>query len=263
MLPVVHLPFIGTSLTTYSIAITIYLLVALPLTVTLARSQGVSGSAIVTLFLLAVPSGVIGSRTLDAFEYWGAYQSVADLLGRRGSSIYGGLMAGFSVAYCYARARNLPPLSLLDAGAPAVALGEAATRVGCFLNGCCYGTLWHGPFAVTFPPGSYAFEDQLARGLIASSAPRSLPVHPVQLYSVVVMLVASAVLTRQYLRPHREGTIFFALLIAYGLLRLTMAPLRMEALNSMKIFSLIFIAVGIFGLRRRREMVLTFERRVA
>jgi len=233
----------------------VYLVVALALTVALNVRQGITPRITVTLFALAVPAGSIGSRLLDVLEYWGRYQSVGDVVGRHGSSIYGGLLAGFAVAWAYAATQGVPPLRLLDAGGPVVALGEAMTRIGCFLNGCCYGVPWSGRLAVTFPQESFAFRDQVARGLLASSAPRSLPVHPVhpvQLYSTVVMLGVSLYLLRRFTRRRYDGEVFFAFLVAYGVLRLLVAPLRMEALASMKVFNLVFIVCGGLGLTLAR-----------
>ena len=62
-------------------------------------------------------------------------------------------------------------------------------------------------------------------------------------------------LLRMFLRPHRDGVVFYAFLVFYGALRLGMAPLRQEALASMVVFSVGFIAVGTLGLLLgRREL---------
>ncbi len=252
MLP--EVPLLGYQISTYGIVTGIYLLLALPLTIRLNKRQGLSGTDTLTIFALAVPAAALGARLLDVVEYWGRYRSMGDLLGRRGSSIYGGLLAGSAVAWFYAESRGFSPLKLLDAGAPAMALGEAMTRIGCFLNGCCYGVPSNGPLAVVFPRQSFAFRDQVARGLVSPSSVHSLPVHPVQLYSTAVMLLVFLWLLRSWQRPHVEGETFCRFLIAYGGLRLFVAPLRMEALASMKIFSALFIVVGGFGLLSRRRL---------
>ena len=95
---------------------------------------------------------------------------------------------------------------------------------------------------------SFAYHDQIARGLLAPGALHSLPVVPVQLVSAGLALIAFLVLLRMLLRPHRDGAVFYTFVVFYGALRLGMAPLRQEALASMKVFSLGFIAVGILGL---------------
>jgi phosphatidylglycerol:prolipoprotein diacylglycerol transferase len=134
-----------------------------------------------------------------------------------------------------------------------MALGEAMTRVGCFLNGCCYGIPWNSPLAIVFPRESFAYRDQIARRLLAPGALHSLPVVPVQLLTAGLASVAFVGLLWMFLRPHREGSVFSAFLVVYGALRLGMAPLRQEALASMIVFSVAFIVIGAVGLLHRRQ----------
>jgi phosphatidylglycerol:prolipoprotein diacylglycerol transferase len=234
---------------------TVYLCFALVLTIRLNARQGIHTGTTLGAFWLGVPAGIVGAHVLDMLEYWGQHGGIADILGPSGSSIYGAFVVVVPVLWLYASSQGVSPLRFLDAGAPAMALGEAMTRVGCFLNGCCYGVPWSGPLAIVFPPESFAYRDQIARGLLPSGALHSLPVHPVQLYSAAVALAAFLLLLRMFLRPHREGAVFYAFLIFYGMLRLGMAPLRQEALQSMVAFSLGFIAVGTLGLLLARRVV--------
>jgi prolipoprotein diacylglyceryltransferase len=120
---------------------------------------------------------------------------------------------------------------------------------------CCYGIPWNGPLAVVFPPESFAYRDQVARGLLPPGVPHSLPVVPVQLVSAGLAFLAFAGLLWFFQRPHRDGAVFYAFLIFYGTLRLAMVPLRQEALRSMVAFSLGFIAVGTLGLLLARRVV--------
>lgn len=243
-----ELALLGYRMSSYGAVVAVYLVVALWLTVYLNRQRGISDGDTLAIFVLAVPAAALGSRALDAVEYWSRYRSFADLVGRQGSSIYGGLLAGFGTALLCAHVRRLSVLDVLDAGSPAVALGEAMTRIGCFLNGCCYGIAWDGPFAVRFPRVSFAFADQVAQGLLPESAPNSVAVHPVQLYSTVAMLGVFAFLIWELRRTRRQGEVFFKLLVAYGAWRLIIAPLRVEALTSMRVFSALFVVAGIIGM---------------
>jgi phosphatidylglycerol:prolipoprotein diacylglycerol transferase len=247
VLPVVTLPLLG-AISTYALIRTAYVLIALLLTLRLSARQGIKARTTLTAFALGVPAGILGAHVLDMLEYWGEHGGLREVLSPTGSSIYGAFVVVFPTIWFYARSQGAPPLRLFDAGAPAMALGEAMTRVGCFLNGCCYGVPWDGPWALTFPRGSFAYSDQIARGLLSPTAPHSLPVHPVQLYSMAIMAGVFVLLLRIVRRPHRDGTTFFTFLIAYGALRLGMAPLRQEALRTMKMFSVAFILVGFGGL---------------
>jgi len=104
----------------------------------------------------------------------------------------------------YARHHKLDIRALGDSFAPAIPLGVGIGRIGCFMNGCCYGKVADGlPWAVEFPKlfsaskgiiGSPAFVDHMHHGLVESSSTSSLPVHPTQLYSVVVAWATAGLL---------------------------------------------------------------------
>jgi phosphatidylglycerol:prolipoprotein diacylglycerol transferase len=114
----------------------------------------------------------------------------------------------------YLRVRKLPFLRYFDAIVPASTLGVAISRLGCFLNGDDFGTRSNLPWAVTFPPGTEAYADDLTRGWISPTAPLSLPVHPVQLYASLFALLLFAFLA--HWRPQRPGLRFAAFLVIYG-----------------------------------------------
>jgi len=82
--------------------------------------------------------------------------------------------------------------------APAVALGLATGRMGCFLSGCCYGTPTVLPLGVDFGDG--------------------VPRHPTQLYEIVFCLLAFAVIRRK-LPTARPGTLMTGFLTAYFVFR--------------------------------------------
>ena len=73
--------------------------------------------------------------------------------------------------------------------APGLLIGLALGRLGCFLNGCCFGSPCELPWAVRFPPDSPPWLDQLNRGLLRAAVDTtgqrlwSLPIHPAQLYA--------------------------------------------------------------------------------
>ena len=249
MLPRYVLPVFGVEMSSYGTVLGIYFALAVPLTLWTASRRAVAADVVVQAIAFGVPLGLAGARLLDMMEYSTNYHSLADVVGRRGSSIYGAFLLVLPAAWAYARWRGLAPLRLLDAGAPAMALGEALTRIGCFLNGCCYGVASSAAWAVTFPRGSFAFEDQVARGLLPPDALHAIPVCPVQLISCAVMLAVTLGLVAAATKPRLpDGTLVFAFSISYGALRLAMAPFRVEALASMMLFSVIAIATGTAGL---------------
>jgi phosphatidylglycerol:prolipoprotein diacylglycerol transferase len=221
---------------------------AIAVAVTLNRRQHIPARWTIGIALCCVPLSILASWLLDALEYAPSVGRVGVELARNGSSIYGGLVASLAAVWLLTTLLGIPVLRFLDAGGPAIAVGEAITRIGCFCAGCCYGVAWNGPWAVVFPGGSFALGDQQRRGLLEQSASHSLAVHPVQLYGTAIMLLVAIALWRRFRQPHAEGEIFFLTLTAYGAYRLAIAPLRVEALASMKVFSLLFVAAGAAGL---------------
>ncbi len=109
-----------------------------------------------------------------------------------GIVFYGGLFGAVAVAYWYIWRHKHSIAVISDLFIPEVALGYAFARVGCFLNGCCFGHPTTLPWAITYPGpsaaltgGSPAWESQVQAGLINHTADVSQAVHPSQLYAVV------------------------------------------------------------------------------
>ena len=102
------------------------------------------------LYLLTGPEGLtLRERLLGGFVF------------------YGGLAGGLAAGALAARRLRLAALPLLDAAAPAIAIGHGIGRVGCFLAGCCYGRPMDPPLGIVLPE--------------ALGAPRDIPLFPVQL----------------------------------------------------------------------------------
>ncbi|MCB2407968.1 prolipoprotein diacylglyceryl transferase family protein [Hymenobacter lucidus] len=72
--------------------------------------------------------------------------------------------------------------------------------VGCTLTGCCFGELTTGSWGITYPPGTLPYMWQASRGLLPVGAAQSLPIHPTQLYSLLLAGAVGAVLL---LNQHR------------------------------------------------------------
>ncbi len=101
----------------------------------------------------------------------------------------GGLVASFGEL---ARLRGIPALGALDRLAPCLGVLVVLGRLGCFFAGCDFGRISSAPWAVRFPAGTPAFADHLARGLVLAGDPRSLPVHPTQIYEALLGVAVSA-----------------------------------------------------------------------
>ncbi len=248
MWPEVH-HFWSIPFTLYDVLRVAAIVSSLAICVFLNRTQKISASKTLLIALICVPVSVGAARLLNAIEYGATFASVnSEYLRNPGSSIYGALIACLIAVIAMTRLMHIPTLRFLDAGAPAMAIGEGVSRIGCFSAGCCYGKPWNGPWAVVFPPNSFAAMDQQSRGVLSGASLHSLAVHPVQLYGVMLMGLLTWFLIWRFKQPHPDGAIISLLLVGYGAYRLAIIPFRTEVLVSMKVFSLLFIAVGILGL---------------
>ncbi len=199
------------------------------------RALGITRLDAFDLGLWLLAGGVLGAHllhiALDPAAYFGdgavgGLRRAAELW-RGGLAYYGGLAAAFPVLWLWGRRRRLPYVDLLDFVAPLGALGLGVTRLGCFLNGCCFGIPSSLPWAVTFPAASLAHRQQVMAGLIAPGE-TALPVHPVQLYELVAALVIFGLLWARFPRRRHAGEVVVAFGALYGLWRLFAETLRAD-----------------------------------
>jgi phosphatidylglycerol---prolipoprotein diacylglyceryl transferase len=132
-----------------------------------ARQVGFNPELILSAAVWLVVTGIIGARLFYVVEYWGdrfgrgsAEQTIFEILNfpEGGLVIYGGFIgAAIGVLY-FTRMHRIPFLAFADLAAPSLMIGLAFGRIGCFLNGCCYGGETNLPWAVTFPEYSSRYE---------------------------------------------------------------------------------------------------------
>lgn len=146
----------------------------------LATAAGFPKRASVVLLLVGVLSTLAGAKVQHLLENPEHMQDslVAILTG--GERLPGGLVASTIVVPVAAHALGLPLLRFVDAVVPMAGVSLALGRLGCLLNGCCFGTLCYRPWAIQFPAGSRVHETHRLLGLVSEGVP-SLPVHPLQL----------------------------------------------------------------------------------
>jgi len=135
--------------------------------------------------------GIVGAKVYYALLNWDWHV----LLDRSGLVWYGGFVVGAAAVLWVVRRRRLAAWSLLDAAAPALALGYAVGRIGCFLVGDDYGRPSKLPWAVAFPVGLPRTTAGDLRQVFHLDIPASVPddallrVHPTQLYETAICLL--------------------------------------------------------------------------
>lgn len=145
-----------------------------------------------------------------------------------GLVFYGGLILAIATGIYYLKIKRLRIWLVGDIVAPSVALGLAFGRLGCFLNGCCYGKLANdNTLGICFPNlakggGTLAqhnpvFASQLHEGLINSNATCSLSVIPTQLYESIFALCLFIFLSFLLKKKLKEGLVLWIFVILYSL----------------------------------------------
>ncbi len=139
-----------------------------------AKHMGIEIDVIYSLAFVIFIAGIVGARLFYIAEYWNEFHAptfggkIAELLNvaQGGLVFYGSVIGGVAAFIGFAWFHRLPVLALGDVIAPSVALGLALGRIGCFLNGCCYGAASDVSWAVAFPQGSPPHERQVRDGTI-------------------------------------------------------------------------------------------------
>jgi phosphatidylglycerol:prolipoprotein diacylglycerol transferase len=140
-----------------------------------------SSEALMKTGLLALIGAWVGAKSFffvlnpDRLDGWVS-------LWQGGLVFYGGLGIGSLVLWIGLRTQNLWHPTLLAAATPALAYAQAIGRLGCFMNGCCHGTLCSHPWGV-------AFSD-----IHSAARPLNTPLHPTQLYESVGLLALGSLL---------------------------------------------------------------------
>lgn len=160
------------------------------------------------VMVAALAVGVAGARMLDLPVNWTYYaKDMARIYdsGFRGFALYGGLIFAAATGVFLSRALHLSVWRLADSAVPALAAGIVLMRVGCFLNGCCFGKVTSLPWGVTYPPGSPAWAHQFVSGQtgLRGLTDGALPVHPTQIYEMIAAVVIGTVAV--WLTLRRDG----------------------------------------------------------
>ncbi|HEX4149613.1 MAG TPA: prolipoprotein diacylglyceryl transferase family protein [Pirellulales bacterium] len=149
----------GLPIRGYGVMLLSGVVAALVLTLVRARRRGLDPEMINNLGFWLFLGGIVGARLFYIIEYRQQYMrgSLRETLlavvnlSQGGLVVYGSIFGGALALVLFARKYRLPAMALTDLVAPAVLLGVSLGRIGCFLNGCCYGGVCELPWSVRFP----------------------------------------------------------------------------------------------------------------
>jgi phosphatidylglycerol---prolipoprotein diacylglyceryl transferase len=262
----IPIPFLQKIIPVYSygLMLMIAFMVAIFIARWRARKENIDPNKITDLGIYMLCAGIFGARLFFVIQFFDSYKD--DLLSifkvyEGGLVYYGGLFAAVVVGFIFVKKHQLSFLKVLDIVIPSGALGLAFGRIGCFLNGCCFGKVApHIPWAVQFPrttdkmgmvDGSPVFLHHYELGLVQLSDTHSLSIHPTQLYSFLLNIALFFVLSMFFKYRKREGEVLLLFGILYPIIRFSMEALRGDnplLLNYFTIAQIISIFVFIASL---------------
>jgi phosphatidylglycerol---prolipoprotein diacylglyceryl transferase len=325
-------PGAGLPIRGYGLMLLIGFVAGVLLAVRQARRMGVNPDIVYSFAFWVFVAGIVGARGFFVLQYREQFwrENPIAMLGavlnitEGGLVVYGAFLGVVLAGWVFLRVHKLPVLAFADLIVPSLALGLAIGRIGCLLNGCCYGGLCDTPWlGIRFPDTSPVYERQLTQGelhgfrlqqdasthrprvaavysgtsaetagmkpgmvvaainghatetidhaawilrqasgnlvvqtdqgtvtLFSPSLPaRSLPVHPVQIYSSINAALLCLLLWAYYPLRRRDGQVFALFLLLYPITRILLEVIRVDeggkfgtGLTISQLVSLVFVA---------------------
>jgi phosphatidylglycerol:prolipoprotein diacylglycerol transferase len=210
------------------------------------KDPDITSEIVVNAALVGIPSGVVFSRLFHVADHWSYFsQHPGEIIGGAGLAIYGAVLGATLGIWVYSRFRKLPFAHLADVIAPGIILAQAIGRVGCTLNGCCYGLESDAFCAVVYTSPE-------------TNAPINIPVLPTQIFEIVynLLVFGGLLLLRKRLRP--DGSLFLVYLALYSAWRVGIDFIRegtplLFGLHEAQVIGIIVfaIAAGLMAWRTR------------
>jgi phosphatidylglycerol:prolipoprotein diacylglycerol transferase len=203
---------------------------------------GLDGGKGTDAALVGVLGGLVGAKLLYVVEHWS--EPLSDtLFSRGGMSWFGGFTGGVVAGLVMIAWQGLPLMRVLAAAAPAMTLGQAVGRIGCFLVGDDYGRPTALPWGVAFPQGLPPTTDR---------------VHPTQLYEAAWLFVMTAIFIGLRRRHVLDRVVFGWYLVTAGAMRFLIEMVRVNevvflGLTTAQLFSLAIVVAGAWLLVTRSQ----------
>jgi phosphatidylglycerol:prolipoprotein diacylglycerol transferase len=209
------LKFIGiTFIRSYGLLLALSFLLGVYLSMRRARKAGLEQNTIVDLSFITLVAAILGSRFFyviyhteefsnNLFDIINPFHS--GYIGIAGLSMMGGVILAIAAAFLFFVIKRMRPWPVFDVMMPMFALGIGITRIGCFLNGCCFGLPTHSSLGVVFPLDSlagYTFPD--------------MPLIPTQIYEAIAGLIIFFLVLWSEKYKKFDGHSFWITLGLYG-----------------------------------------------
>ena len=202
------------------------------------KGARISYDTVFTASVVGIPSGIVVSRLLHVIDRWSYYsQNLGEIAGGSGLTIYGAVLGAGLGIWIYSKFSKLQFGYIADLIVPGLILAQVIGRIGCTINGCCYGTTCDLPWGIV-----YTHPDSLA--------PLGVATHPTTVYEIIYLLIMFGVVfwLRKRLKP--DGSLFLAYISLYSLWRLGIDFLRdgtsfLPGLHQAQVIAIITLAIVI------------------
>jgi phosphatidylglycerol:prolipoprotein diacylglycerol transferase len=187
----------------YGIMVVLAVVAVIVISLLEARRVGLAEEHIYSVGLWAIIGGIIVSRLLHVIDKWGYYMAnPVQIIGFEGLTVYGAVFGALLAILIYCWVKKISFWRIGDVAAPGAILGQAIGRIGCLINGCCYGLPTSLPWAVVYTnPGSYGPAEA---------------VHPTQIYHLIWNLIGFGILWSLRCRLKPQGSLFLLYLAVYA-----------------------------------------------
>jgi len=188
----------------YGIMVALAVVAVIVISLLEARRVGLAEEHIYSVGLWAIIGGIVVSRLLHVIDKWNYYMAnPGQIIGFEGLTVYGAVLGALLAVLIYCWVKKISFWLIGDVIAPGAILGQAIGRIGCLMNGCCYGSPTFLPWGVVYTnPGSYC--------------PLGEPFQPTQIYHLIWNLIGFGILwsLRRRLKP--QGSLFLLYLALYA-----------------------------------------------
>ncbi|MDR3256587.1 MAG: prolipoprotein diacylglyceryl transferase [Endomicrobium sp.] len=214
-----------------------------------SREKIISQDNLYSLFMYMAIFAIVGGRLLYVLtnldEFISSPLKIFELW-QGGLVYYGGFIAAVIFITIYAKRKKIQLLKLGDFFAPALALGHAIGRIGCFFAGCCYGKYTSLPWSVVFIDKH-------------SLAVKGVHLHPTQLYESFANFLLFMFLHFYSKKEHKIGISFAIYLIGYTVLRFIIEFFRGDyrgiqyfGFSISQIISILLFVFGVFIICKKK-----------
>ena len=219
---------------------------------------------VLSMALVGIPSGIIFARLLHVIDdiviaslhpelttsgqVINYLQHPGLIIGGAGLTIYGAILGAALGIWVYCKITKTKMGYIVDLMAPGIIIAQAIGRVGCLLNGCCYGTPTTLPWGLVYTdPQSFGFNG-------------GIPTHPTVVYEIIYCIIVFVVLMmlRKKLKP--DGSLFTLYLAFYAAWRLGIDFLRggtpfLFGLHQAQVISIIVLAITVPWMIKNSRLV--------